>query len=149
MKKITTLTLGDVLPPVFDCTTSVDELGFTPEQMRAAAAAWCELLGVPADDEEARDEAFSDAPLQVVLVALPAGDLLRWWQATEWEFFTPGRMAGGPANSGVGGVGRGPAGLSAGGPCRADAGRPVPRSRPGGALRGGHAVGYWPGTIGA
>ena len=91
---IVDLTVEDLLDPIFDCTTSVDELDFTPDQLKAAADAWCWLLALPATDEAARDEAMSDAPILVALLALPLArpaaipaDFMSWWQATEWEHF--------------------------------------------------------------
>lgn len=83
----TALTVDDLLDPAFDCTTSVAELGFMPDQLKAAADAWCWLLDLPATDEDARDEAMTDAPLLVALVVLPASEWLLWWQAMEWAHF--------------------------------------------------------------
>lgn len=87
MMNLTALTVEDLLEPAFDIGTSVAELDFTPDQLKAAADAWCWLLDLPATDEDARDEAMTDAPLLVALVVLSASEWLLWWQAMEWQHF--------------------------------------------------------------
>ena len=63
---------------------SISDLDVHPHDLKAAAALWCALLGVPEDDEGARAEVLDDAPL-VVALSLPAVEFLRWFRRASWE----------------------------------------------------------------
>lgn len=80
------LTVDAILNLDEDCEQAT-ALDATPEQLRLAADAWCYLLGLPGDDEGARDEAMSDFPVLAGLVALSARDFVVLWGRMEWEHF--------------------------------------------------------------